>query len=48
MRFIAVGDIHMDWANLARIPESETAALLLIPEAGQLHARLETLQGTRP
>lgn len=30
MRFIAVGDIHMDWANLARIPEIDTADLLLV------------------
>lgn len=30
MRFIAVGDIHMDWANLARIPGIDTADLLLV------------------
>ena len=30
MRFIAVGDIHMEWANLARIPEIDTADLLLV------------------
>ncbi len=30
MRFIAVGDIHMDWANLVRIPEIDTADLLLV------------------
>lgn len=30
MRFIAVGDIHMEWANLARIPEIDTAELLLV------------------
>lgn len=30
MRFIAVGDLHMDWANLARIPGIDTADLLLV------------------
>lgn len=30
MRCIAVGDIHMDWANLARIPDIAHADLLLI------------------
>ncbi|MEW6595364.1 MAG: metallophosphoesterase [Thermodesulfobacteriota bacterium] len=30
MRFIAVGDIHKEWANLARIPGIDTADLLLV------------------
>ena len=30
MRLIAFGDIHMDWANLARVPRIDKADLLLI------------------